>query len=299
MKKVISSLSCLALCVCLLAGCGKTAAPAAAEAPAASEAPAAVEASPEPEATPEPETAEPALPDGIYVAEFVTDSSMFDVNETCDGKGTLTVQDGKMTIHVTLKTKNILNLFPGFAEDAKKDDAELLQPTLDTVTYPDGLSEEVYGFDVPVPAIGEDFDLALIGKKGTWYDHKVSVQAPQPMESMPELEDGWYTAEVALEGGSGRATVESPAVFFVEDGAVTARIVWSSDKYDFMMVGEEKLLPEVTEGHAIFNVPVSCFDAPMAVQADTVAMSKPHLIDYTLTFDSATIEASDEPLVKN
>ena len=31
------------------------------------------------------------------------------------------------------------------------------------------------GFDVPVPVIDEEFDLALIGKKGVWYDHKVSV----------------------------------------------------------------------------------------------------------------------------
>lgn len=122
------------------------------------------------------------LEDGIYSADFNTDSSMFHVNETCDGKGTLTVKDGKMTIHITLTSKNIVNLYPGLAEDAQKDGAELLQPVTDTVTYKDGTSEEVNGFDVPVPAIDEEFDLALIGTKGVWYDHKVSVSNPVAVE---------------------------------------------------------------------------------------------------------------------
>ena len=106
------------------------------------------------------------LEDGVYTAEFDTDSSMFHVNEANDGKGVLTVKDGKMTIHVSLSGKGFLNLFAGTSEDAKKDGAELLEPTTDTVTYKDGMSEEVYGFDIPVPAIGEEFTVAAIGKKG-------------------------------------------------------------------------------------------------------------------------------------
>ena len=119
------------------------------------------------------------LEDGTYSAEFDTDSGMFHVNEANDGKGVLTVKDGKMTLHVSLASKNIVNLFVGTAEDAQKDGAELLQPTTDTVTYSDGMSEEVYGFDIPVEAIDEEFDLALIGKKNKWYDHKVKVTNPQ------------------------------------------------------------------------------------------------------------------------
>lgn len=126
---------------------------------------------------------EAPLEDGTYTAEFTTDSGMFHVNEACDGKGTLTVKDGEMTIHVSLVSKNIVNLYPGLAEDAQKDGAELLQPTEDTVTYSDGMTEEVYGFDVPVPALDEEFDLALIGKKGVWYDHKVSVSNPEAVEN--------------------------------------------------------------------------------------------------------------------
>ena len=126
---------------------------------------------------------EPELEDGTYKVDFNTDSSMFQVNEMYDGKGTLTVKDGKMTIHITLRSTNIVNLYPGLAEDAQKDGAELLQPVVETVDYNDGEpAEEVNAFDVPVPAIDEEFDLALIGTKGKWYDHKVSVSNPVKAE---------------------------------------------------------------------------------------------------------------------
>ena len=122
------------------------------------------------------------LEDGVYTAEFETDSSMFHVNEANEGKGTLTVEDGKMTIHISLVSKNIVNLFPGTAKEAQKKGAKFLEPTTDKVTYSDGTTEEGYGFDVPVPALDEEFDLALIGTKGKWYDHKVSVSNPVKAE---------------------------------------------------------------------------------------------------------------------
>lgn len=138
----------------------------------------------EPEQPAETEASESKidLPDGVYQAEFITDSSMFHVNEANKGLGVLTVKDGQMTIHISLVSKSIVNLFLGLAEDAQKDGATILQPTTDTVTYDDGTSEEVFGFDVPVPVIGEDFDLAIFGKSGKWYDHKVSVKNPVPQE---------------------------------------------------------------------------------------------------------------------
>ena len=132
----------------------------------------------EPFASGEAETAAAALEDGTYTALFNTDSSMFHVNEANEGKGVLTVEGGQMTIHVSLASKGILHLFVGTAEDAQKEGAALLDPTTDTVEYKDGTSEEVYGFDIPVPVIGEEFDCALVGEKGTWYDHKVSVTDP-------------------------------------------------------------------------------------------------------------------------
>lgn len=234
------------------------------------------------------ETAE--LPDGIYTAEFITDSSMFRINEAYENKGTLTVENGKMTIHITLGSKKIVNLYPGLAEDAAKEGAELLMPTEDTVAYSDGMTEEVYGFDVPVPILETEFDLALIGTKGKWYDHKVSVSNPIPLEKdgqvkdVNSLEEGTYSVEITLEGGSGKAEILSPVAVTVADGKVTAAVQWNSPNYDYMIVNGEKYLPVNTEGNAAFEIPVLVFDEPQEVIGDTVAMSKPHEIEYTLTF---------------
>lgn len=247
------------------------------------------------------------LEDGVYTAEFDTDSSMFHVNEANDGKGELTVKDGKMTIHVSLNSKKIVNLFVGTAEDAQKDGAEILEPTTDTVTYSDGMTEEVYGFDIPVPAIDEEFDVALIGTKDKWYDHKVKVTNPQKEADAADtadtkkvtaedlkLKDGDYTAEVKMEGGSGKASVTSPAKFTVKDGEVTASVEWSSPYYDYMLIGDEKYEPVNEDGNSVFEIPVDGFDYPMEVVADTVAMSTPHEIEYTLQFDSASIKEADK-----
>ena len=245
---------------------------------------------------------EAQLPDGVYTAEFSTDSSMFHVSEACDGKGTLTVKDGVMTIHISLGSKKILNLYPGLAEDAAKDGAVLLEPTTDTVTYSDGMTEEVYGFDVPVPVIGEEFDLALIGTKGKWYDHKVKVSDPVAEDSreaangsydMSTLTDGSYTIELTMEGGSGRASIQSPAQLAITAGAATATLEWSSPNYDYMLVNGEKYLPVNTEGNSVFEVPVEALDAPLTMIGDTVAMSTPHEVEYTVTFHSETFESAE------
>ncbi len=256
------------------------------------------------------ETTQAILPDGTYDAEFSTDSSMFHVSEACDGKGVLTVENGQMTIHVSLASRKILNLYPGSAEDAQKDGAQLLEPTVDEVTYSDGLTDEVYGFDIPVPALDEEFDVALIGTKGKWYDHKVCVSNPVDISEaetagtsasgeasgksgIPDLADGSYLVEMTFEGGSGRASIASPVTINVENQKVTASVEWSSPNYDYMLVDGEKFLPVNTEGNSVFEIPVAAFDEPVTVIGDTVAMSKPHEIEYTLTFHSDTIKALD------
>ena len=264
-----------------LVGCGASSAPASS---AASSEPAASSAVSEAASA----SAEAALPDGTYAADFDTDSSMFHANEAFDGKGVLTVKDGQMTLHVSLASKNIVNLYVGTAEDAASHEADWLQPTTDTVTYSDGTSEEVYGFDVPVEALDTDFQLAILGTKGKWYDHTVSVRnvEAQAAEAVETPADGSYTCEVTLEGGSGRATVDSPAALTVADGKMTATIVWSSPNYDYMIVDGEKYLPTNTEGNSTFEIPVSALGVPLSVVADTVAMSTPHEIEYTLTFSA-------------
>ena len=304
MKKLLALTLAALLLAAVLTGCASAPAepPAADSQPTQTEQPTAEEPAAEqpaaeepPAAEEEPAAEEPALADGVYTADFDTDSSMFHANEACNGKGTLTVQDGEMTIHVSLVSKTILNLFPGLAEDAQKDGAVLLQPTTDTVTYSDGLSEEVYGFDIPVPTLDTEFDLALIGKKGVWYDHKVSVSNPEPLEPAGKtaqdlgLADGSYTAEVAFSGGSGKSHIESPVTLTVKDGAVTAAVVWSSSKYDYMIVDGERCDVLTTEPGSTFEIPVAAFDTDLTVIGDTTAMSTPHEIEYTLNFASATL----------
>ena len=285
MKRVFSCVVAASLALSLLVGCGASStASSAASSAASSEAASSVASS-------AAETA--ALTDGVYTAEFDTDSSMFHANEACDGKGTLTVENGQMTFHVSLASTHIVNLYLGKASDAADHEADWLQPTTDTVTYSDGTSEEVYGFDIPVTAVDTDFDLAILGTKGKWYDHVVSVRNAVQQAGTAAPADGTYTCDVTLEGGSGRATVESPAALTVADGKMTATIVWSSPNYDYMLVDGEKYLPTNTEGNSTFEIPVAALDTALDVTADTVAMSTPHEIEYTLTFDSASLKAND------
>lgn len=299
MKKKLALLGLSAALVVSMVGCGKKE-EATTEATEAVVTEATVTDATATDATTEEVTTEEAakseLEDGMYVVDFDTDSSMFHVNDTKNGKGILTVEDGKMTVHIVLTSKNIVNLYYGLAEDAQKDGAQLLEPTPEEVTYEDMTTEEVNSFDVPVPYLDDEFDVALIGKKGVWYDHKVSVSNPVILgdESQcvvdVELEDGEYMIAVTLEGGSGKATVESPTKLVVKDGVPTATITWSSDKYDYMIVSEAKYLPVNTEGNSTFEIPVYMFDCDMTVFGDTTAMSTPHEIEYTLFFDSTTIE---------
>ena len=108
------------------------------------------------------------------------------------------------------------------------------------------------------------------------------------------MNDGAYTVEVALSGGTGRASVMSPAELTVENGDMTARIEWSSPYYDLMIVDGDRFLPVNTEGNSVFEIPVSSLEYPLDVEAETVAMSEPHLIDYTLTFDASSVRRAGQ-----
>lgn len=260
------------------------------------------------------QAADPGIADGTYVATFTTDNSMFHVNDANQDRGILTVENGEMTIHVSLQSKKIVNLYPGLAEDAKKEGAELLEPTTDTVTYSDGYEDEVYGFDIPVPALDEEFDVALIGTHGKWYDHKVVVSDPVEGDDIQavingdadgspdsgdadaaeagsaDIAEGEHSVEVSLEGGTGKATVESPTVIRKNGEELIAVITWSSPYYDYMIVDGQRYEPVNTEGNSVFEIPVKDLGSPLEVVADTTAMSEPHEIEYTLTFDPASVK---------
>ena len=131
---------------------------------------------------------------------------------------------------------------------------------------------------------------------------KAAEEAAMANAKTPEeagLSDGEYLIGVELSGGSGRAGISSPAKLSVKDGSITATIEWSSANYDYMRIGEEKYLPVNTEGNSVFEIPVSVFDAPMAVVADTTAMSQPHEIDYELIFDLSSVSSNEENSKKN
>lgn len=107
------------------------------------------------------------------------------------------------------------------------------------------------------------------------------------------LADGTYAMDVTLEGGSGRASVSSPARVEVKDGKAAATIEWSSPHYDYMLVAQECYLPVNEEGNSVFEIPVLAFDEPFSVVADTTAMSQPHEIAYQLTFDAQSARTTE------
>ena len=220
MKKTIALLMALMLTTAAAVGCGSGTAPA----PAADTgATAQAQTGETTEAGQEDQTGKTETPvetgapiaDGMYQADFNTDSSMFHVNETKDGKGVLVVSEGKMTIHVVMPSKNILNLYCGTAEDAQKEGAELLQPKTEEVTYSDGTREEVNTFDIPVPYLDKEFDVALIGEKGKWYDHKVSVSNPVSLDELITAD----SPEEAAAGETGKAEADSQTEATSDAGA--------------------------------------------------------------------------------
>lgn len=118
-----------------------------------------------------------------------------------------------------------------------------------------------------------------------------SPEVPIPEPLAPEApEDGLYTAAVTLEGGTGRASVASPAQLRCEDGQFWATIVWSSSNFDYMKVDGVKYELLSAQGSSTFEIPVAAFDQKLDVIADTVAMSEPHEVAYTLFFDSASLQ---------
>lgn len=228
-----------------------------------------------------------SLKDGTYEIKVDSSSSMFNI-EHCE----LTVADGKMTAVMTMGGKGYLYVFMGKGEDAAEDGY------IPFAENEDG----AHTFTVPVEALDMGIDCSAFSKKKEkWYDRTLLFRADSlPLDAFadgvittPEslgLADGEYSVNVTLEGGSGRASVSSPARLIAENGGVKAEIIWSSSNYDYMVVNEERYDCINTEGNSTFIIPVTCFDAKMAVKADTTAMSTPHEIEYTLFFDSSSIE---------
>lgn len=226
--------------------------------------------------------------EGEYDIEVDSSSTMFKIT-ACK----LTVADGSMTARLTMSGSGYEYLFMGTGKEAENaDESEFISAEEEG---------DVVAFTVPVEALDKETDCAAFSKKKQqWYDRKLVFRA----DSLPKgallgaedvtpeslgLSDGEYTIEVSLEGGSGKASVQSPAKLTVENGQAYAEIIWSSNKYDYMVVDDEKILPASTDEFSVFDIPVASFGR-MAVSADTTAMSTPHEISYTLIFDPDTIK---------
>lgn len=103
-------------------------------------------------------------------------------------------------------------------------------------------------------------------------------------------EDGNYTANVTLSGGTGRASIQSPAKLRCANGQFYATLQWSSPNFDYMKVnGTRYDLISAPGADSAFEIPVAAFDTPLPVIADTIAMSEPHEVEYAITFDSASL----------
>ena len=227
---------------------------------------------------------------GNYNVSVDSSSSMFKIAGCI-----LHVSDHDMIADIIIDSKSYDALFMG-TEDEAKNAAES-----DRITYTTNENGQSV-FTVPVEALDKEIQCAaLSAKKQEWYGRTLVFRA----DSLPDtafkearyataeslkLEDGEYNIDVKLEGGSGKASVESPAKLTVKDGKATAKIVWSSDKYDKMVVNYLEYTPEIADGHSVFEIPVGGFDYRMHIEAETTAMSEPHMIEYTLYFDSSTIK---------
>ena len=105
-----------------------------------------------------------------------------------------------------------------------------------------------------------------------------------------DIEDGRYSIETVLAGGSGRASVTSPTWLTVREGRGYARLLWSSPYYDYLILDGKKYTNETKDGgSSSFTIPVTAYDEPVEIIADTTAMGDPVEINYTLTFYSDTI----------
>ena len=105
-----------------------------------------------------------------------------------------------------------------------------------------------------------------------------------------DLTDGEYAIDVAMTGGSGKATIQSPTLLTLNDGIAYVSITWSSSNYDYMIVDGQKYLNESEEdANSRFTIPIADLTQDVPVIADTLAMGTPHEVQYVLTFDPASI----------
>lgn len=223
------------------------------------------------------------LCDGAYEIEVDSNASMFRV-VNCR----LVVENGEMNAVMTMSGKGYGKMFTGTADDALSAAEEEFIPFV--------LNENgEKTFTVPVEALDKELKYAAWSiKKEKWYDRTLIFKSSSLPETAfsSEISDGTYTADVTLVGGSGKTTLKCLSVK-IENGSAKAAVEWSSPYYEYMLVENEKYLPLQSEGNSTFEIPI-IFDEEMHISAQTVAMSEPHLIDYTVKFDGKSLKLKNE-----
>ena len=236
-----------------------------------------------------------SLLEGVYPVTVDCSSSMFRIADCL-----LTVQGGAISARLTMGGKSYGWVYPGTAQEAAAaDHADHIPAQFD--------ENGATVFEIPVQGLDMGIPCAAFSlNKELWYDRTLVFRSDSlPLSAFADgvlmtpaslqLADGVYSVEVSLTGGSGKARVESPAHLTVSDGVCTAEIVWGSKNYDYMKVEGVQYFPINTEGNSAFEIPVTVFDRAMAVIADTVAMSQPHEISYSLLFDSSSLQPVSVP----
>lgn len=229
------------------------------------------------------------LADGTYEIEIDTDSSMFHA-ESC----TLKVEGGQMTATLTLPGEGFSRLCFGTIEEA--------ETASDDVIADYYLNDKgKYTFDLKVPTLDEELDIAAWGqRRDRWYQHTITFLSPAgapganaansaTTAAANSAENGTHVA-VSVEGGTGKASIVSPAQLTTEGDQTYVTLVWTSSNYDKMVVDGVAYTPTTLEPGSTFVIPVAADLPDMVVEAETTAMSQAHLIEYTLHFGDGALD---------
>ena len=261
--------------------------------------------------------------EGTYQIQVESNSSFFKITHA-----ELSVSDGKMTAKITISSLSYQYVFPGTQQDAEQTErsgwisgeetdghsvftipVESLNHPVDCaafskkkkkwydrqlVFYASSLPEEALKIKLPDYDLIEKAILAYQIAEDNIQNSDAEIISNQ-IQNLPEAvsipyEDGEYSIEVNMTGGSGRASISSPTLLTVKDGRAFARLLWSSPYYDYMTV-EDETYYNLTEdgGNSVFEIPITVMDTAMNVTADTTAMGEPVEIEYQLIFYPNTI----------
>lgn len=260
------------------------------------------------------------IKDGVYDVEVNSSSSMFRIV-----KAKLIIIDGNMEADITLSGTGYLKLFMGTGEEALKAQEESYIPYVEdeegAYTYKipvEVLNKEfacaayskkkeqwydrqlvILASSLPEEVLSQELAEKIKEEVKNHEGDKIKKDVGEEQAKIENLQwspikmedsDGNYTMEVTLHGGSGKATIISPTHIRIAQGTANAFLEWNSPNYDYMIVNGKQYFPVSGEGNSVFEIPILALDKEIDVIADTVAMSKPYEVAYTLTFHSDTIQ---------